>query len=278
VKSALLLSGLFADGPTFVRESIVSRDHTERMLCALGVPIRTVGAMVELDALAWSGAIEPFDTNVPGDLSAASFLIAAAQIVPESRVDVRRVGLNPTRAGLLEVLRDMGGAADAEVKGEELGEPLGEVRAASADLRAGRIGGELIARAVDEVPILCALAARARGVTVISDAAELRLKESDRLRAMAGVLGAFGIACEETPDGLIIEGRADRPLEAATVASLGDHRVAMTAAVLGLAASGPTRVTDAGCIATSFPRFVGTLRALGAKIEVVGGGEGSRTS
>jgi 3-phosphoshikimate 1-carboxyvinyltransferase len=276
VKSAILLSGLYADGPTYVREPTVSRDHTERMLCALGVPIQTVGAMVQLDAAAWSGSIEPFCVSVPGDLSAAAFLIAAAQIVPESRVDVRRVGLNPTRVGVLEVLRDMGGAVETEMKGEELGEPIGELRAASSELRAGRIGGELIARAIDEVPILCALAARARGTTVISDAAELRVKESDRLRAMASALGAFGVACEETPDGLRIEGRPDRPLEAATVASLGDHRIAMSAAVLGLVASGPTRVTDVACIATSFPRFVGTLRALGARIDVVEEGEGSR--
>ncbi|WP_437631777.1 3-phosphoshikimate 1-carboxyvinyltransferase [Sorangium sp. So ce854] len=269
VKSALLLSGLFADGPTFVREPIVSRDHTERLLTALGVPISSVGAMVCLDALRFSGALPAFDLDVPGDLSAAAFLVAAAQIVPGSRVTARRVGLNPTRAGLLEVLRDMDGAVAVEVSGDALGEPTGDLHvASSAGLRGGRAGGELAARAVDDLPILLALGARARGVTEVFDAGELRAQETDPIAAMASVLGAFGLRCEERADGLLVEGRPDGPLDAADVDSLGDPRVAMAAAVLGLAARGPTRVRDAGCIATSFPLFVGTLRALGARIEV----------
>lgn len=273
VKSAILLSGLYAAEPTYVREPIVSRDHTERMLCALGVPVRAVGAMVELDAPSWSGEISPMDLAVPGDLSAASFLIAAAQIVPGSRVTARRVGLNPTRAGLLEALRDMDGVFAAEARGEELGEPIGDLHAGAAELRAARVGGEVAARAIDELPILCALAARARGITELRDAAELRVKESDRIAAMAEVLRAFGVGCEERPDGIVIEGRPEGPLAAADVESRGDHRVAMAAAVLGLVAAGPTRVRDAACIATSFPRFVGTLRALGARIEVAAGAE-----
>ncbi|WP_437965784.1 3-phosphoshikimate 1-carboxyvinyltransferase [Sorangium sp. So ce260] len=271
VKSALLFSGLFADGPTFVREPLVSRDHTERMLTALGVPVDSVGAMVCLDAARFSGALPAFDVDVPGDLSAAAFLIAAAQIVPGSRVTARRVGLNPTRTGLLEVLRDMDSAIAVEIKGEALGEPTGDLHVASgAGLRGGRAGGELASRALDELPILLGLAARARGLTEVFDARELRVQETDRIAAMASVLGAFGVRCEERTDGLLVEGRPDRPLDAADVDSRGDHRIAMTAAVLGLAASGPTRVRDAGCIATSFPLFVGTLRALGARIEVEG--------
>ena len=271
VKSAILLSGLWSDGPTYVREPLVSRDHTERMLSALGVPLRSVGAMVELDPAAWSGKIPAFTIQVPGDLSAAAFLVVAAQLVPGSRVDVRRVGLNPTRTGLLEILRDMGGVLDAEARGEELGEPIGDLHAAAASLRAVRTGGEVVTRAIDEVPILCALAARAAGRTEILDAAELRVKESDRIATMARVLTAFGVSVEERPDGLVVEGMPGRPLRAATVPSRGDHRVAMTAAVLGLVADGPTRVTDVACIATSFPRFAGTLRALGAEIEMVKG-------
>jgi 3-phosphoshikimate 1-carboxyvinyltransferase len=136
-----------------------------------------------------------------------------------------------------------------------------------------RTGGEVVTRAIDEVPILCALAARASGRTEIVDAAELRVKESDRLAAMASVLGAFGVKVEERPDGLVVEGVPDRPLRAPAqgIPSRGDHRVAMTAAILGLVADGPTRVTDVACIATSFPRFAGTLRALGAEVEVVKG-------
>jgi 3-phosphoshikimate 1-carboxyvinyltransferase len=254
-----------------VHEPLVSRDHTERMLSALGVPIRAVGAMVELDAAAWSGSLPAFSIRVPGDLSAAAFLIVAAQIVPNSRVDVRRVGLNPTRTGILDIIRAMGGQIDAVALGDELGEPVGDVHAAAASLTGGRIGGEIVPRAVDEIPIACALAARARGETTIFDATELRVKESDRLATMARVLRAFGVACEEREDGLVIQGVPDRPLTAADVTSDGDHRVAMTAVILGLLGDGPTRVRDAGCIATSFPRFVGTMRALGARIEVIEG-------
>ena len=161
VKSALLLSGLYAHGSTFVREPTVSRDHTERMLAALGVPLHTVGALVELDPSAWEGELPACEVEVPGDLSAGAFLIVAAQIIPESRVDVRRVGINPTRTGVLEALRDMGGAVVVAPRGEELGEPLGDLQAASASLRAGHIGGELVTRSIDEIPILAALAARA---------------------------------------------------------------------------------------------------------------------
>lgn len=269
VKSAILLSGLWADGPTWVREPLVSRDHTERMLSALGVPIRAVGAMVELDGPAFSGVLPAFEIRVPGDVSAAAFLVAAAQLVPGSRVDVRRVGQNPTRTGLLDIVRDMGGAIERVALGDELGEPVGDLRAGFASLRGAQVGGELVPRAIDEIPVLCALAARASGQTAIFDAGELRVKESDRLATMASVLRAFGVGCEEQADGLLIEGVVDRPLRAADVKSEGDHRVAMSAAVMALVADGPTRVRDAACIATSFPRFVGTLRALGARIEVI---------
>ena len=270
VKSAILISGLYADGPTYVKEPLVSRDHTERMLSALGVPVRSTGSIVELDGPAWPGVLPAFTIDVPGDLSTAAFLVVAATLVPGSRVDVRRVGLNPTRTGLLEILRDMGGLVEIEAKGDELGEPIGVIRAAASALAGVRTGGERVTRAIDEVPILCALAARAHGRTEIADAAELRVKESDRLAAMAEVLRAFGVPCEERRDGLAIDGVPDRPLRAAIVDSRGDHRVAMTAAVLGLCADGPTRVRDVSCIATSFPRFAGTMRALGARVEVVG--------
>ncbi|MBK8255083.1 MAG: 3-phosphoshikimate 1-carboxyvinyltransferase [Polyangiaceae bacterium] len=268
VKSALLLSGLFSDGPTYVREPLLSRDHTERMLTALGVPLQTLGPMIELDPSVWSGSLPAFDVHIPGDLSAAAFLVAAAQIVPQSRVDVRNVGLNPTRSGFLDVLRDMGGAFEVEARGEQLGEPMGLVRASSSALVGARIGGESVARSIDEMPILAALAACASGITTVTDAAELRVKETDRLSAVVQVLRAFGVRCDETPDGLVIEGRAGEPLIAADVHSRGDHRIAMTAAILGLVADGKTRVQDANCIRTSFPKFVGTLRALGATISV----------
>jgi 3-phosphoshikimate 1-carboxyvinyltransferase len=269
VKSALLLSGLYADGETLVREPVLSRDHTERMLRALGVPLRSLGALVALDGPGFSGMLPSFDLSVPGDLSAAAFLLAAAQLVPGSQVGVRQVGTNPTRTGVLEVLRDMGAAVSVEGRGDALGEPTSDLWTTSSPLTSTSVGGELLTRSIDEVPVLAALASRAIGRSSIVDAAELRVKESDRIAAMAETLRAFGVACEERPDGLEIEGAGDRPLTPADVPSRGDHRIAMAAAVLGLAASGPTRVRDADCIATSFPRFVGTLRALGATVEVI---------
>jgi 3-phosphoshikimate 1-carboxyvinyltransferase len=267
VKSALLLSGLLARGATYVKEPTVSRDHTERMLQAMGAPLRAVGSVVELDPAGWDGVLAPIDITIPGDLSAAAFLVVAAQLVEGSRVTVRGVGVNPTRTGILEIARDMGAGLGVEPQGERAGEPIAEVHAWSAPLRACAIGGEVVPRGIDEIPIACALAARASGVTRITDAEELRVKESDRIATMAEVLRAFGVNCQEHADGLEIEGTA-KPLEPVDVESHGDHRIAMTAAVLGLVARAPCRIRDAACIATSYPKFVATLRGLGAKVDV----------
>jgi len=245
----------------------VSRDHTERMLAALGAPLRTVASIVELDPAGWDRKLRPFEMDIPGDLSAAAFLLVAAQLVEGSRVTARGVGVNPTRTGLLEIARDMGAGLTVESKGDRSGEPVAELHAWSAPLRAVSIGGETVPRAIDEIPIACALAARASGTTRIRDADELRHKESDRIATMAKVVRAFGVTCEEQPDGMDITGR-EGALEPADVDSRGDHRIAMTAAVLGLLARGPSRIRDAACIATSYPKFVATLRALGAKIDV----------
>lgn len=271
VKSAVLLSGLYAAGPTHYREPTVSRDHTERMLLAFGVPIRTVGALLELDPKNWNGQIEPFELDVPGDPSAAAFLVAAGCLVPGSRISVRGVCTNQTRIGFLEVARDMGAPIGVEHQGDLFSEPVADLHVVNLDahLRAGRIGGELVVRAVDEIPILVAMAARAHGVTKVTDAEELRVKESDRIATMATVLRAFGVEVEETEDGMLVQGRPEGPLQAAEVDSRGDHRIAMSAAVLALAADGPSTIHDVACIGTSFPRFVGTMRALGARIDVL---------
>jgi 3-phosphoshikimate 1-carboxyvinyltransferase len=267
VKSAVLLSGLFADGPTYFNEPTVSRDHTERLLLALGAPIETTGSMVRLDPSGWNGVMPALEIDIPGDLSAAAFLLVAAQLVPESRVTVRAVGVNPTRTGMLEMARDMGAGVGVEPAGERAGEPLATLHGWYAPLRGAKLGGEVVARAIDEIPIVCALAARASGTTTLTDAEELRVKESDRLAVMATVLRAFGVACEERPDGLIIQGK-EGPLDGAEVESRGDHRIAMTAAVLALAARAPSVIHDVDCIATSFPKFVATLRGLGAQVDV----------
>jgi 3-phosphoshikimate 1-carboxyvinyltransferase len=236
------------------------------MLHAMGVPLRTVGTMLQLDPAGWNGKLPAFDIEIPGDVSAAAFLLVAAQITSGSRVTVRGVGVNPTRTGLLEIARHMGAGLDVVPQGEQGGEPIAEITAWQQGLRGIGIGGEVVPRAIDEIPIACALAARASGTTTIRDAEELRVKESDRVATMATVLRAFGVTCEELPDGLVIQGR-EGPLTPAEVQSRGDHRIAMTAAVLALVASGPTTIRDCDCIATSFPRFIGTLRALGARID-----------
>jgi 3-phosphoshikimate 1-carboxyvinyltransferase len=267
VKSAILLSGLYAHGTTWFKEPTLSRDHTERMMHALGVPLRAVGTVVELDPAGWSGKMEGFSMDIPGDASAAAFLLVAAQITEGSRVTVRGVGTNPTRTGLLEIARHMGAGLEVVPQGEQAGEPVAEITAWHQPTRGILIGGELVPRAIDEIPIACALAARAVGETTIRDAEELRVKESDRVATMVHVLRSFGVECEELPDGMVIRGR-EGALTPATIDSRGDHRIAMTATILGLHGSAPTRITDCDCIATSFPRFVGTLRALGARIDV----------
>jgi 3-phosphoshikimate 1-carboxyvinyltransferase len=266
VKSAILLSGLYAHGATYFREPTLSRDHTERFMHALGVPLRAVGSVIELRPDGWNGVMPAFEIDIPGDASAAAFLLVAGNVVPGSRVTVRGVGTNPTRIGLLEIARHMGAGLEIVPQGEQAGEPIAEITAWHEPMHGVLVGGELVPRAIDEIPIACALAARASGTTTIRDAEELRVKESDRIATMAGVLRAFGVKCEELPDGLVIEG-SDRPLEPAEIASKGDHRIAMTSCILALLARGPSKITDCDCIATSFPRFVGTMRALGARID-----------
>jgi 3-phosphoshikimate 1-carboxyvinyltransferase len=267
-KGALLFAGLFASGPTLIHEPVLSRDHTERMFDALGLPVQAVGSMVSLHPPADPLAIRGFDADIPGDISAAAFILAAAQLVPGSTVSTRRTGLNPTRAGILDMIRLFGGRTGITPTGDALGEPFGEVSSRGAPLRGIKISGELALRGMDEIPVACVLAARARGVTEISDVAELREESPDRLTALAGILRAFGVSVSEKPDGLLIEGQPERPLAAARVSSSGDHRLAMAAALLALAADGESVIDEADPIAVSFPRFVGTLRALGAEIEV----------
>lgn len=270
VKSALLLSGLYADGPTLVREPGRSRDHTERMLRALGVPVvnETVADMhsAALDPNAgWDGRLRPLDIEIIGDPSASAFLVTAAQIIKGSRIRIARVGTNFTRTGFFDMARSMGAGLAIEATGEVAGEPIATIEAWSESLRSTTISGDWVTRGIDEIPIACALAARASATTTIRDAAELRVKESDRLHTMAGVLAAFGVSCEEFPDGLTIVGR-EGPLKAAIIDSHGDHRIAMTAAIMALLGDGPTRIRDVDCIGTSFPEFVNTLVALGAKL------------
>lgn len=266
LKSALLLSGLYAGGITAIREPVLSRDHTERMMLALGVPLETFGPMVVLDPSGWRRGWDAFEWDVPGDPSSAAFFVAAASIVPGSEVVVENVGVNPTRTGFFDAVRPMGAGMSIVPKGDAAGgEPIATIEIEHRHVAGGRTGGELLVRMIDEVPAMAALAATARGKTEIRDAEELRVKESDRISAMAHVLSAFGGKCVELEDGMTIEG-VDR-LHGARVESRGDHRVAMSSALMGLVADGETIVDDVECVDTSFPGFAGLLRSLGADIE-----------
>ncbi len=255
VKSAILLAGLFADGETAVQEPFLSRDHTERMLGAFGVPVEREGLTVRL-----RGPVVPRGTalRIPGDLSSAAYFLVAAACVPGSEVIVEDIGLNPTRTGILDVLRMMGAVVDVRDVRDEGGEPVGTVMARASRLRGTTIGGDLIPRALDELPVIAVAAVGAEGETVIRDAAELRVKESDRITALARELGRLGATIEVLPDGLAITG--NRRLRGGRAASGGDHRIAMALAVAGLCADAPVVIDDPACIHTSFPEFETTLR------------------
>jgi 3-phosphoshikimate 1-carboxyvinyltransferase len=265
VKSALLLAGLWADGPLTVEEPATSRDHTERMLGGFGVRVAVDGHRV---TLAPGQELDGQSVAVPGDISSAAFFLAAALIVPDARVSLTHVGINPTRTGLLDVLGEMGAPVTRAGGGaSEGGEPVADLTARPGALRAVEIGGAIIPRLIDEVPAIAVIACAASGVTRIRDAAELRVKESDRIRAIAAALGRMGADVTEHPDGLEIRG--GRPLRGAVVSSGGDHRMAMAVAVAGLAAHGETVVEDAACIATSFPGFVDAVNRLAGDTAVV---------
>jgi len=259
VKSCVLLAGLFAEGETTVIEPAPSRDHTERMLSYLGVPLKRFK-----DQIALTGKV-PFegrDIDVPGDISSAAYFMVAGLLVPDSEIILREVGTNPTRTGILEVLHRMG--ANLEVVDEEIlsGEPRANLKVKSQKLKVKSIemGGELIPKIIDEIPILAVLATQAEGTTIIKDAKELRVKESDRIKTISTELRKMGAKIEEKEDGMIISGPVK--LKGAAVQSYGDHRVAMSLVVAGLVAEGETIIEDTDCIETSFPGFEGILRNL----------------
>ncbi|MGQ9684062.1 MAG: 3-phosphoshikimate 1-carboxyvinyltransferase [Anaerolineae bacterium] len=262
VKSALLLAGLNAEGETVVREDAPSRDHTERFLRWLGQPITVSDGCVRLSgAWPWPG----FDYCLPGDLSGAAFLLAAAALVEGSDVQVPGVGLNPSRAGVLAALCGMGARLEAEPWPDEPGgEPVGNLRMRAGPLRSIEVGGASIPNLIDELPILAVLATQAEGQTVVRDAAELRVKESDRIASLSAGLRALGARFEATADGFVVEGPT--PLRGARVQSAGDHRIAMALAVAGLVAEGETAIAGAECVTKSFPGFGDCLRRLGADV------------
>jgi 3-phosphoshikimate 1-carboxyvinyltransferase len=257
VKSAILLAGLQGRGVTRVWEPVRSRDHTERMLPAFGGRLQVRGTAV---TIAGGQELHACDVEVPGDLSSAAFFIGAALVVPGSELYVRGVGLNPTRTGVLDVFLAMGGAMTTLNLHEVCGEPVGDLLVRPSTLQGIEIDGELIVRAIDEVPVIAVVAAFAHGTTVIRGAQELRVKESDRLRALATTLLALGARVSELPDGLAIEGEIG--LRGGRVQSFDDHRIAMALTVAGLAATDKIVLEGTGCVDISFPGFYRLVRDL----------------
>ncbi len=255
VKSCLLLAGLFADGETTVIEPVPTRDHTERLLRGQGAPLGRSGPEITLRPCS---ALEPLAMRVPGDLSSAAFWIAAATLVPGSELAIRGVGLNPTRTGFLAALQRMGACISVGGVREEAGEPVGDLLVRGAErMQAVEIGGEEVPTLVDEVPLLAVVATQAEGTTVVRDAEELRVKETDRLRAVAENLRRMGVFVEELPDGLVIPG--PQPLRGACLPGYGDHRIVMAFAVAGLIARGETTIEGAEWVDISYPGFFEVL-------------------
>ena len=260
VKSAVLLAGLYADGITRVQEPGVTRDHTERMLQTFGVPVQSGDLAAELKGPAKLTACE---VRVPGDLSSAAFALAAGCISRSGGVTVEQVGMNPTRTGIIEILRLMGASLTIEAPSLEGNEPVATICAAPSDLKGVEIPQELIPLAIDELPLVFALAACAEGETVIRGAEELRHKESDRIAIMARNLETLGIEVEEFRDGIRIVGGQ---LQGGTINSAGDHRIAMAFCVAAMCAAEPITILDTANVATSFPGFVPLMQSLGLQV------------
>jgi 3-phosphoshikimate 1-carboxyvinyltransferase len=265
VKSAVLLAGLRARGTTRIVEPLASRDHTERLLPHFGVELTRDGHAV---AVRGGQRLRSAEVPLPGDPSSAAFLVVAALLVPGSNVLVRDVGVNPTRTGFLGILRRMGAEVDVEGEVVVAGEPRAALHACAASLRGTAIGPQDVPAAIDELPVLCVAAALAEGVTTLAGAAELRVKESDRLAALEQ-LRLLGVDLTATADGLVIRGAGRRPLGAARIRAGGDHRIAMAFAIAGLASPDGVEIADPECVEVSFPGFFERLMACGARVETV---------
>jgi len=264
VKSCVLLAGLYAPGLTVVHQPGPTRDHTERMLSSMGAPVSASGNAIHSEQPKMP--LDPLTITVPGDISSAAFLLVAASIIPNSRVIIAGVGVNPTRIGVVNALLEMG--ANIELKNERLdaGEPVADLDVTFIGLQAASFGGENIVTMIDELPILAVAATQAQGTTVVRDAGELRVKETDRIATTVSELRKMGAQIDATDDGFIVDGPTT--LRGAPVDSHGDHRLAIALTVAGLVADGPTTVYGAEVTADSFPGFETTLQVLGAKLSV----------
>lgn len=257
VKSGILLAGLRAEGQTVIREPILSRDHTERMLLMFGANLRREGHDISLDP---TGELKPVRYEIPGDISSAAFLIVGAAVLPGSDLLVEKVGLNPTRTGILDVLHDMGADIKWKVCGGENEEPVGEIRVRGSSLRGVTISKDMIPKLIDEIPTLMIACALAEGESVIRDAHELRVKETDRIKSMVAGINSIGGHAQEREDGCVIEG--SKSFRGGKALSYGDHRTAMSFIVAGLKSVQGVLVEDTACINTSYPGFFRDLADL----------------
>ncbi|MBR0596750.1 3-phosphoshikimate 1-carboxyvinyltransferase [Sinanaerobacter chloroacetimidivorans] len=256
LKSALILAGLYADGKTLITEPKPSRNHTELMINGFGGKVSTQENRILVEP---TEELYSCDLTVPGDISSAAFFMVAALIVPNSEILIKNVGLNETRTGILDVLQAMGGQIEVTMYGNTI-EPAGDILVKSSSLHGTEIGGSLIPRLIDELPVLAVAAAFAEGTTMIKDAEELKVKESNRIEAMAAELTKAGVSVTTTEDGMIIRGGC--PIHGAEFESYQDHRIAMSMAVLALAAEGSSRIKDPQCIQISYPGFFETLKSV----------------
>lgn len=257
VKSAILLAGLYADGTTTIEEPSKSRDHTERMLKEFGVDVRTDGLKVSIEKSVLCSKGEIF---VPGDISSAAFFIVAALVLKSSKVTIKNTGINPTRTGIIDVLKSMGAGIEITNVQNQEGEPWADIVVSSSDLKGVTVEGDIIPRVIDELPILMVAASFAKGKTVIKDAGELRVKETDRISSMVTNLKKMRADIKTEGDTILINGKD--MLKGAKVDSFGDHRTAMSMVIAGLAAKGETTVSDTDCINKSFPGFEKSLKQL----------------
>jgi 3-phosphoshikimate 1-carboxyvinyltransferase len=273
VKTCLLLAALAANGETILREPGPSRDHTERLLGVMGVGVESRSATAPGNSAEHIETrflppdpleLQPFNLVLPGDFSSAAFLIVAAVITPGSQINLKGIGLNPTRTGLLDVLRSMGADIIITDQYESGGETLGDLSIRHSALSGIEVSGPTVVRMIDEFPVFAVAAAHAMGKTVVAEAEELRHKESDRIHDLCQELCLLGADLEEAPDGFIVNG--GRALKGGKAASHGDHRLAMALAVAGLAAEGPVKIDGADILSESYPQFEQTLQNLGADI------------
>ncbi len=266
VKSAVLLAGLYAERETAVTEPAATRDHTELALEEFGAPVQKKGRTISVQGLVsganGTGALRPVSADIPGDLSSAVFFVAAASLLPESNLYIANVGLNPTRSAILDFFNQMGAAISIVNLHTKHGEVVGDLSVKGARLKGGLVSGALVPLLIDELPMLAALGPYTEEGIEIRDASELRVKESDRIAAIAENLKHMGARVDERPDGLRVAGQSAGGLRGAKIDPRGDHRIAMAFAVVGLAASGETRILDAECAGVSYPTFFAELKRL----------------